>query len=194
MKISITLATLLATSSVYTAEVVTLTDGREVKLNDDFTWHYVVKSPALNTTKVEKAAINTPINTAPTIATIPVVTKNVGTTVVVNSKKPTLQLSDSGVDILLGAASYENGRLILPTSLTNQSTQSVIQVEVEIEVFDMSGNSLVKENVTIWQSIKRMAETYLRPKHAEQGKAIQLTVPESQQYQLTAKVIEVVTR
>ncbi len=34
MKTWITLATLLATSSAYAAEVVTLADGREVKLNE----------------------------------------------------------------------------------------------------------------------------------------------------------------
>ncbi|MCV6071367.1 DUF3157 family protein, partial [Escherichia coli] len=83
------------------------------------------------------------------IATIPVVTKTVGTTVVVNAKKPTMQLSDSGVDILIGSASYEGGELVLPTSITNQNSQSVIQVEVEVQVFDMSGKQLAKEKVTV---------------------------------------------
>ncbi|MDF4794776.1 DUF3157 family protein, partial [Vibrio parahaemolyticus] len=46
MKTWITLATLLATSSAYAAEVVTLADGRQVKLNDDFTWEYVMTSSA----------------------------------------------------------------------------------------------------------------------------------------------------
>ncbi|HAS6780212.1 TPA: DUF3157 family protein, partial [Vibrio parahaemolyticus] len=46
MKTWITLATLLATSSAYAAEVVTLADGREVKLNDDFTWEYVMTRSA----------------------------------------------------------------------------------------------------------------------------------------------------
>lgn len=44
MKTWITLATLLAASSTYAAEVITLADGREVKLNDDFTWEYVMKN------------------------------------------------------------------------------------------------------------------------------------------------------
>ena len=56
MKTWITLATLLATSSVYAAEVVKLADGREVKLNDDFTWEYVVKkaTPKATETTLEK--------------------------------------------------------------------------------------------------------------------------------------------
>ncbi|BCN25498.1 DUF3157 family protein [Vibrio alfacsensis] len=204
MKTWITLATLLATSSAYAAEVVKLADGREVKLNDDFTWEYVVKKATPETTlekaeAVEAAAVAASTTaleavTAPEIATIPVVNKKVGTTVVVNAKKPTMQLSDSGVDVLIGSASYDDGELILPTSITNQSSQSVIQVEVEVQVFDMSGKLLVKDNITVWQSIKRMADTYLRPQQAEQGKAIKLAVPQSQQYQFSAEVLEVKTR
>ncbi|MET2849782.1 DUF3157 family protein [Vibrio owensii] len=217
MKTWITLATLLASSSVYAAEVVKLADGREVKLNDDFTWEYVVKKATpkatettlekaeaveaaavvASTTAVEAVATSAPATSAPAtteMATIPVVNKKVGTTVVVNAKKPTMQLSDSGVDVLIGSASYEDGELIFPTSITNQSSQSVIQVEVEVQVFDMTGKQLAKENITVWQSIKRMADTYLRPQQAEQGKAIKLAVPQSQQYQFSAEVLEVKTR
>lgn len=211
MKTWITLATLLTTSSVYAAEVVKLADGREVKLNDDFTWEYVVKKamPKATETTLEKVeaveaaavvasttaveAVATPTPTTE-MATIPVVNKKVGTTVVVNTKKPTMQLSDSGVDVLIGSARYEDGELIFPTSITNQSSQSVIQVEVEVQVFDMAGKQLAKENITVWQSIKRMADTYLRPQQAEQGKAIKLAVPQSQQYQFSAEVLEVKTR
>ncbi|WP_045380252.1 DUF3157 family protein [Vibrio campbellii] len=211
MKTWITLATLLASSSVYAAEVVKLADGREVKLNDDFTWEYVVKkaTPKATETTLEKVeaveaaavvasttaveAVATPTPTTE-MATIPVVNKKVGTTVVVNAKKPTMQLSDSGVDVLIGSASYENGELIFPTSITNQSSQSVIQVEVEVQVFDMTGKPLAKQSVTVWQSIKRMADTYLRPQQAERGKAIKLAVPQSQQYQFSAEVLEVKTR
>lgn len=211
MKTWITLATLLASSSAYAAEVVKLADGREVKLNDDFTWEYVVKkaTPKATETTLEKVeaveaaavvasttaveAVATPTPTTE-IATIPVVNKKVGTTVVVNAKKPTMQLSDSGVDVLIGSARYEDGELIFPTSLTNQSSQSVIQVEVEVQVFDMAGKPLTKQSVTVWQSIKRMADTYLRPQQAEQGKAIKLAVPQSQQYQFSAEVLEVKTR
>ncbi len=196
MKTWLTLATLLATSSVYAAEIVTLSDGREVKLNDDFTWEYVVVSSAAESTtqSASKAVTTTGVAATPAIASIPAVSNTTGTTVVVNAKKPTMQLSDSGVDILIGSARYEGGELIFPTSITNQSSQSVIQIEVEIEVFDLSGKALKKEKVIVWQSIKRMADTYLRPQQAKQGKAIRLVVPQSQQYQFSAKVIEVQTR
>lgn len=196
MKTWITLATLLATSSVDAAEVVKLADGREVKLNDDFTWEYVVVSSAAESTtqSASKTVTTAGVAATPVIATIPAVSKTTRTTVVVNAKKPTMQLSDSGVDILIGSASYEGAELIFPTSITNQSSQSVIHIEVEVEVFDLSGKALKKEKVIVWQSIKRMANTYLRPQQAEQGKTIRLAVPQSQQYQFSAKVIEVQTR
>jgi len=194
MKAWITLASLLATSSTYAAEVITLADGRNVKLNDDFTWEYVMKKTAQQATETQATTGAVETIVAPTIATIPVATKTVGTTVVVNAKKPTIPLSDSGVDVLIGSANYQGDKLILPTSITNQSSQSVIQVEVEVQVFDMSGQQLTKENVTVWQSIKRMADTYLRPQQTEQGKSIKLAVPQSQQYQFFAKVLEVKTR
>ncbi len=95
---------------------------------------------------------------------------------------------------MIGSASYEGGELIFPTSITNQSSQSVIQIEVEVQVFDMSGQALAKEKVIVWQSIKRMADTYLRPQQAEQGKAIRLALPQSQQYQLSAQVVAVESR
>ncbi|WP_319535818.1 DUF3157 family protein [uncultured Vibrio sp.] len=197
MKTWITLATLLASSSVYAVEVVTLADGRNVKLNDDFTWEYVVESTAPEAAAASATKTITTASqaiSAPMITAIPVVAKTVGTTVTVNAKKPTMQLSDSGVDILIGSASYEGGELIFPTSITNQSSQSVIQIEVEVQVFDMSGQALAKEKVIVWQSIKRMADTYLRPQQAEQGKAIRLALPQSQQYQLSAQVVAVESR
>ncbi|MDF2155099.1 DUF3157 family protein [Vibrio sp. CAU 1672] len=193
MKTWISLATLLATSSVYAAEVVTLADGRQVKLNDDFTWEYLVNAAA-------EKSVNTSENqapelvAAPLITAIPLVNKLTGTTIVVNANKPAMQLSDSGVDILIGPARYQQGELLLPTSVTNQSSQSVILVTLEVQVLDMSGKELATETVNVWQSIKRLADTYLRPQQAEQGNSIKLALPESPQYQLVAKIVEVKTR
>ena len=55
MKTWITLATLLASSSAYAAEVVKLADGREVNLKDDFTWDYLEKQA---TSKTKKTTID----------------------------------------------------------------------------------------------------------------------------------------
>ncbi|MCW8333565.1 DUF3157 family protein [Vibrio paucivorans] len=186
MKNGIAFACLLATSSTYAAEQVTLEDGRQVQLNDDFTWQYVPE-PATDQSEVKQAV-------EPAVVAIPVVTQKVGTLVTVGSKKPTMQLSDSGVDVLLGSAQYQDGELVIPTSLTNQSSQSVILVTVDITVSDTTGKVLFSGSVDIWKSIKRMADTYLRPQQAEQGKTIQLDLDEHKQYQVSAHISQVSTR
>lgn len=172
------LFTLLTSSLVFASQTVTLEDGRQVQLNDDFTWQYVVPVETTKTDEIAvvketvQPAVTIPIK-KPKVAAIPLIEKAVGTIATVGSDRATMQLSDSGVEVLLGAVSYENGRLIIPTSVTNQSSQSVILVEIEIQVSTTSGDVLSKESVKVWQSIKRMADTYLRPQQVEQGKTIE---------------------
>ncbi|NOH81398.1 DUF3157 family protein [Vibrio sp. RE86] len=188
MKPIIALCGLMATSQLFAAQVLTLDDGRQVQLNDDFTWQYVVKEKYATEANTTEATQATPL------AAIPVVTKSIGTLVEVGSKKATLQLSDSGVDILLGATQYQDGQLVIPTSITNQSRLSVVSIELHVEVLDISGQKLAEEKVKIWSSIKRMADTYLRPEQIVQGKPILIDVEQEQQYQINAKVSEIETR
>lgn len=199
MKKLIGLFTLLTSSLVFASQTVTLQDGRQVQLNDDFTWQYVVPVEATKTD--EMAAVEETTQPAATIpvkkakvAAIPLIEKAVGTIVTVGSNRATMQLSDSGVEVLLGAVSYQDGQLMIPTSVTNQSSQSVILVEIEIQVSTTSGDVLSKESVKVWQSIKRMADTYLRPQQVEQGKTIELAIDQAEQYLVTAKVINLETR
>jgi len=193
------LITLLTSSLVFASQTVTLEDGRQVQLNDDFTWQYVMPVEATKTDEMAVAeetvqpAATIPVK-KPKVAAIPLIEKAVGTIVTVGSERATMQLSDSGVEVLLGAVSYQDGQLMIPTSVTNQSSQSVILVEVEIQVSTTSGDVLSKESVKVWQSIKRMADTYLRPQQAEQGKTIELAIDQAEQYLVTAKVINLETR
>lgn len=130
MKKLIGLFTLLTSSLVFASQTVTLEDGRQVQLNDDFTWQYVVLVEATKTDEiavVEEAvqpATNIPVKKAK-VAAIPLIEKAVGTIVTIGSDRATMQLSDSGVEVLLGAVSYQDGQLMIPTSVTNQSSQSV---------------------------------------------------------------------
>ncbi|NOH64771.1 DUF3157 family protein [Vibrio sp. RE88] len=193
------LFTLLTSSLVFASQTVTLEDGRQVQLNDDFTWQYVMPVEATKTDEMAVAeetvqpAATIPVK-KPKVAAIPLIGKAVGTIVTVGSERATMQLSDSGVEVLLGAVSYQDGQLMIPTSVTNQSSQSVILVEIEIQVATTSGDVLSKESVKVWQSIKRMADTYLRPQQAEQGKTIELAIDQAEQYLVTAKVVNLETR
>ena len=193
------LFTLLTSSLVFASQTVTLEDGRQVQLNDDFTWQYVVPVETTKTDEIAvvketvQPAVTIPIK-KPKVAAIPLIEKAVGTIATVGSDRATMQLSDSGVEVLLVAVSYENGQLIIPTSVTNQSSQSVILVEIEIQVSTTSGDVLSKKSVKVWQSIKRMADTYLRPQQVEQGKTIELAIDKAEQYLVTAKVVNLATR
>ncbi|MGB1280180.1 MAG: DUF3157 family protein, partial [Vibrio cyclitrophicus] len=106
------LAFTLLSSSVMAEQTVTLQDGKQVRLKDDFTWEYTSTSTEQIPTNTEQAT---------TFEAIPVVQQAMkGTTIAVGNDKPTLQLSKSGVDVLVGASTYEDGQLILPVSVTNQ--------------------------------------------------------------------------
>lgn len=209
------LQTLLATACVavlaapvaQAAQIVTLDDGRQVELNDDFTWRYVQPAvpakpqPAAENRTESNAASNaesSPVTTAapaaaPLIAA-PLVPRQRGTLVEVGSTKPTLQLSQSGVDIVLGSARYEDGHLIIPTAITNQSLQSVISIALKVELMDEQGQVLSHDSATIWQSIKRMAETYLRPQTSVAGKELKLAADEAGRYQIRVSVESLETR
>ncbi|MGR5248419.1 DUF3157 family protein [Vibrio aestuarianus] len=169
----------VATNGAFAAQSVTLDDGRQVQLNDDFTWQYIAKE-----------------NTLPTAAAIatPITQKTQGTVFNIASEKSIMQLSDSGIDVVLGAASYQNGELIIPTALTNQSSQSVIEVTLAVTIFNEQGQELATGKATVWQSIKRMAESYLRPQTQTQGRPIKLKVSKQDSYHIDAKVEKIETR
>ncbi|MGB5122349.1 MAG: DUF3157 family protein [Vibrio fluvialis] len=173
-------------------EIVTLQDGRDVQLNDDFTWQYV--QPVETSNSMSVAPAKPEVVAAAPILAAPLVKAQRGSMIELGSTKPTLQLSNSGVDIVLGSARYRDGQLILPTAITNQSTQSVINIVLQVEILDEQGNLLTTQTTTIWQSIKRMADTYLRPQASVAGKAIEVKVDEAPRYQIRASVTQVESR
>jgi len=177
---SVAIAFIAFTANAAASQVIELEDGRKVQLNDDFTWQYVQPENTHQATALAVAA--------------PIISSQRGTTLVLESGKPSLQLSDSGVDIVIGAASYQNGKVVLPTAITNQSSLSVINVQLKIELLDSQGKKLAEQETTVWQSIKRLAETYLRPKTAAEGKVIEIEVPKAESYQLIATVSNLETR
>lgn len=187
MRSYLLMASALLSGTAFADQLITLPDGKQVNLKDDFTWEYV-------TTKVESEVTTSGTPAKPSIAAIPVATAVTGTTIKLNDTKPSLQLSKSGVDILLGTASYQDGELVIPTAITNQGTQPIIFVSLKVKVFSTEGELLAEQQVDIWKSIKRMAETYLRPQSSAEGKSIKLAVDKHDQYQLQAEVIEVLAR
>ena len=174
------LAFTLLSSSVMAEQTVTLQDGKQVRLKDDFTWEYTSTSEEQATKKFEA---------------IPVVQQAMkGTTITVGNDKPSLQLSKSGLDVLIGASTYEDGQLILPVSVTNQSTQSVVLVTLTFAVYSPTGELLHEGSFDTWQSIKRLADTYLRPQTSAKGKDLIVDVGQYPEYRIEVDIESVVTR
>ncbi|RPF12849.1 uncharacterized protein DUF3157 [Vibrio crassostreae] len=191
MKSYLLIASALLSSSAFADQMVTLQDGKQVLLKDDFTWQYMAQKQAEEVATTSEIAV--PVAAVPVVA-VPVTTNTRGTTIVVNNKKPSLQLSQSGVDVVLGASRYEGGKLMIPTAITNQGTQAVILVSLNISVFTAEGTLLAEEEVAVWKSIKRMADTYLRPKTGEEGKLIKIDLEQHPEYQIKAEITEVLAR
>ncbi|PAR47477.1 ribonuclease [Vibrio metoecus] len=169
------------TLQAFATEILQLKDGRSVQLNDDFTWHYVSENPAGSTTSVAVV----PVILQPTLSTV---------TVKVGDNRPILQLSDSGVDVVLSNPRYEQGKLKLDSAITNQSSQAVIAVRLTVRVQDAQGVWCDEQEVTVWQSIKRMAETYLRPHTSVAGKPLEFIVDQQPEYPLHVTIQQVETR
>ncbi len=127
--------------------------------------HSVAAQPKAET----KQGLN--VTAAPAVMTaVPVVTAAQGVPFTLGDNKNIQQLSRSGVDVLLRPATYNNGELVIPTSLTNQGTESVVLVALKVTIYNPQGRELASQQDKVWTSVKRMAETYFRPKTQQVGK------------------------
>ncbi|MCD9536723.1 DUF3157 family protein [Photobacterium carnosum] len=184
---------LIASSSVWAADqTVTLNDGRQVVLHDNFTWQYKAQTNNSATSPTLKTTTATAI---PVIATsavaIPIISAPKGVEIELGTTKAIQQLSDSGMDVLLTAAHYENGTLIIPTMMTNQSSKSVVNVTMKVRLSNSNGQTIATDEFTVWRSINRMPDTYFRPKTQHQGKPITFDVPKAERYFIDAEITDV---
>ncbi|SJL84823.1 DUF3157 family protein [Vibrio palustris] len=165
------------------AQIVTLPDGRQVQLKRDFTWQYVTSDNSQNTD-------------APTrLSASPVIKhKMVHTTIDTSSNMPLLELTRSDIDVVLGSPTYQDGTLTIPTALTNQSQQSVIKVTLKWRILDKQAKSVQSGTQVIWQSIKRMGSTYLRPASSHAGKPLNIDVAADQYHSIQAEISDIELR
>ncbi|PSU76224.1 DUF3157 family protein [Photobacterium phosphoreum] len=182
---------LIASSSVWAADqTITLKDGRQVILHDNFTWQYKAQTNHPTTSPTLKTTTAIPVIATSAMA-IPVISASKGVAVEIGSKKAIQQLSNSGIDVLLTAAHYENGTLIIPTMMTNQSSKSVVNVTMKVRLSNNDGKTIASDEFTVWRSINRMPDTYFRPKTQHQGKPITFDVPKAERYFIDAEITDV---
>ncbi|MCL1095475.1 DUF3157 family protein [Shewanella kaireitica] len=168
---------------VYADEVarVTLENGATVKLNDDFTWEYVILE---SQTKADTAAPVTLPATAAAVAVnekaTPAVTP---TTPVANSEALTSSAiaqsallkstAKSGVKVsFLDSQWDDDGRLGLTFELSSNSSEHYVMIELEVSLFADSGALIKRETVKVWQAVFRMPDTYLRKGQTRESRVL----------------------
>lgn len=150
---------------------VTLPDGREVVLNEDFTWYYAAaQTEAVPQTAVPAQPQAKYSASQPVATTLPVQPRIAQTT----QKKIPSQLTaqHSGVMVKLNLAAWLEGEEKIAVALQNNALKPVVAVDVGLNLFDPNGNLIQQYEVGVWRSIKRMAGTYLRRGQSAEGIAI----------------------
>ncbi|GEA50163.1 ribonuclease [Vibrio inusitatus NBRC 102082] len=176
-------------------QIVHLEDGRQAVLNDDFTWQYLDSSANEGVTE-HASVVSTPENETPTTpltnasiaASTPIITG--ASIIIVGSDKTKIVVEHSGVEIDLAKPQWIDGHLVVESEITNNGLQPVIKADLKIDVYDLQGNLLASEEHAAFRSIKRMADTYLRPQQTKQGSTIKIKVPKQEQYQIISEISE----
>ncbi|WP_299803056.1 DUF3157 family protein [uncultured Shewanella sp.] len=174
------IALLLFSIPAFAEEVarVTLENGATVKLNDDFTWEYVILESqtkpdtavpvTLPATVGTVAAVDSQasaVTQAPTTAvptTLPATTETLTSSAIAQSAllKSTAK---GGVKVsFLDSQWDDDGRLGITFELNSNSPEHYVMIELEVSLFADSGALIKKETVKVWQAVFRMPDTYLR--------------------------------
>lgn len=162
---------------------VTLEDGTEVVLNDDFTWQYVLLTTP--TTDADTAAAkSTPL------------TSHLTPAVMANSALMTSNASQ-GVRVTFKSASWNDSELGVDFTVENISPKTVLKVTIAATLFDDTGNKILTTEFNVWQAQNRLAETYLRKGQQRDSRSFKLDDIDPTQWQkqfISLEVIAVETR
>ncbi|TKB56545.1 DUF3157 family protein [Ferrimonas aestuarii] len=178
-------------------QILTLEDGRQILLKDDFTWQYMPKeeTKAL-TNETMKPEVNTPALQAQPIPTqtAKLANSTVGVAFSINQQQPIMQISQAGFHVVLESAHYEDGELVIPTTIHNNGIEPVVEIYITLSLYDANGQLLAQDEYPVWQAIKRMASTYLRPGNQEKGTDIRIELPKHSEFRVTGQISDTDTR
>ncbi|MGY3943935.1 DUF3157 family protein [Aeromonas tecta] len=138
---------------------VTLADGRQVQLNDDFTWEYLLVKPA------------TPAEVATGAVVAPVLTEQALTNPDMLS-----QATKDGINVKLELVEGDDP-LLLHFKLSNSGTRNVVRVNGTVTLFSEQGAQLGSQAVRFWAGENRLPESYLRKGEQRPSRAIELARP-----------------
>ena len=205
---------LLLAPAVMAADVaiITLENGANVRLKDDFSWEYIITETVVNTeittstNTVTKAAMMTPASTT-AIATTPVIIATSDTPVATTTTKLTAvaiaqpellgSTAKDGIKVSLADTKWKNNKVGLIFDFDSSSSDHVTVVEVEVSFYNDQGNLIKKENLQAWEAIFRMPETYLRKGEHRQSDIFWVEGIDKQQWQkqlISLKIVEIKSR
>lgn len=153
--VALCLSPLLAQAAPLTQ--VTLPDGRQVQLNDDFTWEYLLIKPTASGEVVTGAVA------------VPVLTEQAMT-------NPDLlaQAVKDGINVKLDKIEGSDP-LSLQFLVSNTGSRSVVRVRGSVTLFSEQGAQLVKQEARFWVGENRLPESYLRK--GQQRPSLMLEMP-----------------
>ncbi|MDH0446724.1 DUF3157 family protein [Shewanella bicestrii] len=193
---------LLLSSSVMAADVATITleNGAQVRLKDDFTWEYIITE-----TKVAEAPAVATVAAAPSVAAV------ASTPVAVEAAQPVTTLTANaiarpellgstakdGIKVTFSESQWKGDKLGLTFELASTSGEHVTLVEVETSFFADDGTLLKTEKLDVWEAIFRMPETYLRKGEQRKSPVIWVEGVDKSRWQkqlLNLKITEINSR
>ena len=153
---------------------ITLDNGAKVKLNDDFTWEYVILELKPSVPEVVIAASPAVSSSQATQITAPatVITSTPTLTANAMSQAALLKMTaKDGVKVsFLNSQWDEDGRLGLTFDLASTSSEHYVLIELDVTLFDDTGKLLKTETIKVWRAIFRMPDTYLRKGQQRESK------------------------
>ena len=204
LRLSVLSSLLLLSSSAIAADVarVTLENGAQVRLKDDFTWEYILTETqtAPNVLATETVVnASTTIDSAPSLTTTSTVATPITTLTATAIAKPELlgTTAKDGIKVSFTNSQWKGNKLGLTFELASTSGEHVTLVEVEASFFADNGTLLKTEKLEVWEAIFRMPETYLRKGEQRKSSVIWVEGIDKNQWQkqlINLKITEINSR
>ncbi|GGP47361.1 DUF3157 family protein [Shewanella saliphila] len=198
--------------------VITLENGANVRLKDDFTWEYIItetvaqpatiQAPAVATEVVDASMSNVSATaTQQTSAVTTAVTTVVAATAADTTTRLTAtamaqpellrSTAKDGIKITLADTQWKDNELGLIFDFDSTSDDHVTVVNVEASFFNDQGGLIKTETLEAWEAIFRMPETYLRKGQHRQSPVLWVEGINQQQWQqqlISLKIVEIESR
>ncbi|QFU25016.1 DUF3157 family protein [Shewanella eurypsychrophilus] len=172
----------LAIAATETVASLTLENGAKVRLNDDFTWEYVILEtvPVVNSETKSQTPLAIAAGTSASIEIAKAAPQATQATQAISQTMTATAMSQAellkstakaGVKVSFAKAEWDDdGRLGLTFDLASTSSEHYVMIEMDVTLYDDTGKTLKTETLKVWKAIFRSADTYLRKGEQRQSR------------------------